>query len=194
MKIKRLWALVIVGAIAVSSAGASTVIGLSVEDQARLSKVVAVGEVVSLQGVDDPVNGIETAVTMRVSHAFKGEVRPGETLVFRTRGGEVDGVISEAIGEAEMRVGQTALVFVEEIEGRLYNLGLSSGVWRLAEVGARGRPAFVRALTDGLEVFGDVAFEMGPLPWSDMAARIAYASTHPAFDHPMLREARLGGR
>ena len=82
--------------IALGSSHASTVIGLTIEDQARLSKHVVVGVVVAQQGVDHPENGLETAVTLRVVSSLKGDVRRGESLVFHTRSGELDGEIGRA--------------------------------------------------------------------------------------------------
>jgi hypothetical protein len=180
-------------AVAAPAARASTVLGLSIEDQARLSRSIVVGEVVSQHGVDDPENGIETEVTLRASHVLKGEISPGDLLVFRTRGGEANGVVSIALGEAVFRTGQRTLVFLEEIDGRLYNLGLSMGVWNVLEDRA-GRMRFVRATTDGLEVVGPEAVEYGPLSLAEMTARIARAERNPSFEHPALREAFGEGR
>lgn len=179
--------------LAAGVAAASTVIGLSVEDQARLCKMVVMGEVVGMTGEDDPVNGIETAVTLRVTDVLEGDVRPGQTVVFHTRGGEVDGTVSQAVGEAVFRPGMRTLVFIEDIDGRLYNLGLSSGVWNVVETPG-GRPAFTRALQDGLEIFGGTELEMGPITLGEMASRVAFAVRNADFDHPMLREARIGRR
>ena len=53
--------------LALGSLHASTVLGLTIEDQARLSKHVVVGVVVGQEGVDTPENGLETAVTLEGS-------------------------------------------------------------------------------------------------------------------------------
>lgn len=174
-------------ALATGAVLGSTVIGLSIEDQARLSRFVVAGTIVGQHGVDDPVNGLETEVTLLVGTVLKGEARRGERIVFHTRSGELYGERSMAVGEAEFHAGQKALVFIEEVDGRLYNLGLSMGVW---SVGAdtRGHATYARALTDGLEIVGDVAIEQGPIPAAAMKARVRNAIEHPAFDHPLLRE------
>jgi hypothetical protein len=174
------------------SAQASTVIGLSIEDQARLSRMVVVGEVAALRGQDHPVHGIETAVTFRVTDVLKGDVRAGRTVVFHTRGGEAAGVISEAVGEAVLRPGQKALVFIEEVDGRLYNLGLSMSVWDVQE-DRSGARSFTRALTDGLMVVGEAVVERGPVTFEEMAARVGYARRNPRFDDETLRAARGQG-
>jgi hypothetical protein len=187
---KRFMVALAIAALGTGLASASTVIGLSIEDQARLSTLVVAGEVASLAGVDHPQHGIEGVVTLRVTDVLKGNVRPGDTVVFHTRSGQAEEVISEAEGEATFAVGQRRLVFIESIEGRLYNLGLSMGVWSVVQSG--NRTVLTRALAGGLEVVGDVDIEYGPISLRDMARRVAWAVTHPEFDNPMLRDARLG--
>jgi hypothetical protein len=193
MRRTSVWTVSLALALAAGAAPASTVVGLSIEDQARLSRIVAIGEVVGLAGVDDPGAGIETAVSFRVSDVLKGTVEPGESVVFHTREGEVGGVRSEAPGEARFRIGQKALVFIEDVDGRLYNLGLSMGVWNVQERDG-AVTGFTRALTDGLEVIGEQGVEVGPVAHRDMVSRVAWASSHPEFEHPMLRSALRSGR
>jgi hypothetical protein len=172
---------------AAGRAAASTVLGLSIEDQARLSRYVVMGEVLSQKGVEDEASGLETEVTLKVRSVFKGDVRRGDTVVFHTRSGEVGLESSTAIGEAEFRTGQKTLVFIEDVDGRLYNLGLSMGVWDV-QVDRQGRQRFTRALRDGLEVVGDVEIERGPIEKDLMKRRVRKAVLQPAFDNPMLRE------
>ena len=180
--------LVVAGCVfAFGALNASTVIGLTVEDQTRLSRYVVVGEVVAQRGVDNVENGLETEVTLRVTSALKGSVRPGQALAFHTRSGEVDGEISTAIGEAELRTGQRILVFIEEIDGRLYNIGLSYGVFNVQE-NARGKVSVVRALQDGLEIVGGEEVGNGPFTIEDIRTRVAYAAKHPRFDSTVVRE------
>lgn len=190
---QRLWPALVAGLLVIGGARASTVIGLTVEDQARLSKYVVIGEVVGQKGVEDPENGIETEVTLRVTSALKGDARPGQALAFHTRSGELDGTISTAVGETVLHTGQRVLVFVEDIDGRLYNIGLSYGVFNVQE-NARGRVSVVRALEDGLDIVGDEEVGNGPFTIEDIRTRVAYAGTHPRFDSAMVREAFDEGR
>ena len=177
--------------LAAAPASASTVLGLSVEDQARLAQHVVLGTVVSQVGVDDPDMGIETEVTIRVTGDLKGVAERGDLLVFHTRSGQVGGEFSTAIGEAVFQTGKPALVFIEDVDGRLYNLGLSMGVWNVLEA-RTGRVYFTRAVQDGLEVVGDTPIEYGPITIDVMATRIASAMAKPEFDSPALRQAFLG--
>ena len=193
MKPRRILLSAAVLCLAAGSAAASTVIGLSIEDQARLSKLIVVGQIVGQQGVDHPDNGLETEVTFLVTDVFKGTMTPGQSIQFYTRSGELNGEISRAAGEAVFQVGQTALVFMEEVDGRAYNLGLSMGVWNV-QVDEKGRTSFTRALQDGLEVVGGIEIERGPLWYRDMASRVAWTLTHPEFDNAMLRETFGQGR
>lgn len=195
MRVETLkWAcsLAATGLLAVTAASASTVLGLTIEDQARLATWVVAGEVTGLQGVDHPDNGLETAVTLRVERAFKGDARIGDSLVFHTRSGELDGEISEAIGEATFHVGDRVLVFVETIDGRAYNIGLSYGVFNVVE-DRQGRVSVVRALQDGLEIYDDAGTGNGPFAIEDIAARVRYAQKNPRYDNALVREAFQGG-
>lgn len=179
--------------LAVGSAAASTVLGLTIEDQARLSKYVVIGEIAAQRGVDHPENGLETEVTLKVGASLKGDLKPGSELMFHTRSGELDGVSSIAVGEAVFHTGQKVLVFVEDVDGRLYNIGLSYGVFDVAE-DANGRLAFRRAIQDDLEVVADAGVGNGPFTLEDIRTRVAFASKHPHFDNDMVQSVFGQGR
>ena len=179
--------------LALGAVHASTVIGLTVEDQARLSRYVVVGEIVAQKGVDDPRSGLETEVTLRVVSSLKGDARPGQAIAFHTRSGELNGEISTADGEAVLHTGQRVLVFVEEIEGRLYNLGLSYGVFQVQENG-KGRQSVVRDLQDGLAIVGEEEVGNGPFTIEDIQTRVSYAKQHPRFDSAVVRDTFGEGR
>jgi hypothetical protein len=190
MRANRWWAGALVALASVGVSTASTVIGLSIEDQARLSRHIVIGEVVRIQGIDDPAMGIESAITLRVQRALKGGAAAGTNVTFHSRSGEIDGVISTAVGEAVFQVGTKVLVFVEDIGGRLYNIGLSYGVFNVLE-DRSGRPHFVRALQDGLSVVDDAGTGNGPFTLEDLATRISWAARRPAFDSALVRDAAV---
>ena len=172
--------------IGVAAVHASTVIGLSLDDQARLSEMVVIGEVVGQRGVQHPHNGIETSVSLKVTDVLKGSAQVNQTVVFHTRSGEVDGEVSEAMGEAVFQPGRKVLVFIESIQGRRYNLGLSMGVWDANE-DRDGRVVLTRALRDGLTVIGEDVVEAGPLSLDEMKAHVDPARRVPRFDNETLR-------
>jgi hypothetical protein len=156
-----------------------------------LSRLVVAGTVLSQVGEFHPEHGIETAVTLEVTDVLKGRVRPGERIVFHTRGGQVGEEVSKVIGEAQLQTGTNVLVFVEQVDGRLYNLGLSMGVWD-THVDAAGRTVFTRSIQDGLEIVGEAVVERGPLSLAEVGRRVEDAVRRPEIDSSMLRETRLG--
>ena len=184
---------VVVAALGAGTVCASSVLGLTLEDQTRLSRYVVIGVVTGQQGVNDPENGLETSVTLRVTNTLKGAVRPGSNLIFHTRSGELNGESSVAVGETVLRSGQRILVFVEEIDGRLYNLGLSYGVFSALE-DARGRQSFVRAIQDDLQIVDDAGVGPGPFTLEDIRSRVSWAERHPRFDSPIVEETFGEGR
>lgn len=193
MSLKRMLVMGTALCLGVVAIHASTVIGLSISDQARLSELVVVGEVIGQRGVHHPTTGLETAVTLRVVDVLKGSVRPNQTVVFHTRSGAVDGEISEAMGEAVLQSGRRVLVFIESIEGRRYNLGLSMGVWDVNE-DRDGRVMLIRALQGGLTVIGEDVVETGPLSLDEMMGRVDQARRNPRFDDQGLRSQFGQGR
>jgi hypothetical protein len=80
----------------------------------------------------DAHDAIYTDVTLRVSRAYKGATRPGETIVVRREGGSVDGIGMRVFGAAAFHVGEEALVFVERRGGASYVVGMSQGKLRVA--------------------------------------------------------------
>lgn len=193
---KRHFLLAIGLACAIAAPGeatASTVVGLSIEDQARLSEMVVVGEVLNVRGVRHPRFGVESAVTLKVEEVLKGNASEGQAVLFHSRSGEAEGEISEAIGEAVFSPGEKVLVFIESVDGRRYNLGLSMGVWNLRE-DREGRVSYVRALTDGLSIIGEEAVELGPIGAETMRGRVESTRRSPRFDSEALRGLHGQGR
>ena len=96
-----------------------------------------------------------------------------------------------ADGDAVFHTGKPVLVFLEDIDGQLYNLGLSMGVFSVSE-DKNGKVHVRRDIQDGLEVMGDTPVEMGPLPLEAVAAKVKKAIDQPEFDDAMLREVKRG--
>jgi hypothetical protein len=75
----------------------------------------------------DDRQAIYTDVTVRVSRAYKGTVKPGETIVVRREGGVVGGVGMKVFGAAYFSVGEEVLLFVENRGGAAYTVGMTQG-------------------------------------------------------------------
>lgn len=167
---------------------ASSVVALPITDQFRLSQHVVVGEVISQRTIDDAALGVETQIELQVALSLKGGLTAGQNLSFFVRGGILDDQFYEAIGEAQFQTGRRALVFLEEIDGRLYVAGLSTGAWNLIE--QEGQWSFTRALQGGLEIVGEL--EPGPLSLPQLQSLARRAASDPRFESAWLREATIG--
>jgi hypothetical protein len=93
---------------------------------------------------------IYTDVTIRVTRAYKGAVKPGERVVVRREGGALDGLGMRVFGAASFTVGEEVVVFIETRGGAAYTVGMTQGKLR------------VTAGSDGIKrvsaAMGDVAF------------------------------------
>lgn len=170
------------------STPASSVIALPIADQFRASTHVVIGDVTAQRVIEDATLGVETEVTLEITLALKGLAQAGETLTFATRGGVIGDQFYEAIGEAQFETGRRVLVFLEEIEGRLYVAGLSTGAWNVVE--RANQMMFSRALQGGLEIVGEL--EAGPLSLPQMQAIAQRAQQNPQFESEFLRRAMIG--
>jgi hypothetical protein len=176
------------GLVCAGTALASSVVALPITDQFRLSQHVVVGEVISQRTIDDAAFGVETQIELQVALSLKGGLTAGQSLSFFVRGGILDDQFYEAIGEAQFQTGRRALVFLEEIDGRLYVAGLSTGAWNLIE--QEGQWSFTRALQGGLEIVGEL--EPGPLSLPQLQSLARRAASNPRFESAWLREATIG--
>lgn len=93
---------------------------------------------------------IYTDVTIRVSRAYKGAVKPGERVVVRREGGVVDGLGMRVYGAPSFTVGEEVVVFMETRGNAMWTVGMTQGKLRVT-VGADGFKQVAPAL-------GDVAF------------------------------------
>lgn len=75
----------------------------------------------------DDHDAIYTDVTVRVSESYKGRLAPGQTLVVRRLGGEVDGVGMRVFGAASFAVGEEVVLFVEARGSASYPVGMTQG-------------------------------------------------------------------
>ena len=79
---------------------------------------------------------VVTDITLEVAWTLRGHDSTGKDIVVRTLGGTVGGIAQLVHGEAQLRVGQTCLLFlVPGRDGVLHVLGMAQGHYPLAADG-----------------------------------------------------------
>ncbi|MBX7197338.1 MAG: hypothetical protein K1X94_35130 [Sandaracinaceae bacterium] len=114
--VATLFASAVLGSAALLSAPAhaSTAIALSVEDLVDRSEVLVVG--VPKSRVSRWEGGrIVTYTTVAIDTAIGGAKKPGETLVVRTLGGQVDGIGQITHGEAQLPIDRPMVLFLRAL-------------------------------------------------------------------------------
>lgn len=132
-----------------SSADAVTLVRLSFSQLSAEANVIVYGRVADVRGQwTDDRRGIESLVTIDAYEYLKG--RFGETIVFRTPGGQVGQTVNVWPGAPAFRVGDVVVLFLASRGPALPALvGLTQGVLRVSadprsgELLARPRPAGV---------------------------------------------------
>ncbi len=75
---------------------------------------------------------VVTDITLEVAWSLRGIDSTGQDIVVRTLGGTVNGIAQIVYGEAQLRIGQTCLLFlVPGREGALHVLGMAQGHYPL---------------------------------------------------------------
>jgi hypothetical protein len=74
---------------------------------------------------------IYTDVTLRVQRAYKGAVKPGDSVVVRREGGTVGGIGMRVFGSASFAVGEEVVVFVEQRGAASWVVGMAQGKLRV---------------------------------------------------------------
>ena len=140
--------------VAVGTASATLMVGLSMEELAHEADVIVVATVVRQEALWDDHQRIVTDVTLRVDEAIKGSLHHGDPLVVRRLGGVVGDVAMRVEGEATFEDGERALLFAQRFaDGRLRAVGMSQGLMPIE--GDRVLPggagaALLRRDTDGV--------------------------------------------
>jgi hypothetical protein len=95
----------------------------------------------------DDHQAIFTDVTIRVTRAYKGALKPGERVVVRREGGVIDGIGMRVFGAASFSVGEEVVVFLETRGGAPYTVGMTQGKLRVV-TGDDGVKHVAAALAD----------------------------------------------
>lgn len=119
------------GWLLVGAAGASTVIALNLNSLSRQAEVIVLGRCrhASVHWNADRTR-IYTDWTVAVAQAVKGT--PGEQVIVRQLGGELDGIGLMVSGAVRMSAGEEVILFLRPAEEGVYRvLGLSQGHYRV---------------------------------------------------------------
>ena len=138
-----LLALLLAGA----AAQATTVLYVPLKKSIQMSEYVLVGHVQRLEAAYNAEGEIVTRVHLLVEESLKGDIQKGEVFVFHARGGVLDGVRVETVGEARYGLGDKVLVQLENIQGEYHTLGLSFGKWNVIRE-KDGSSSVLRSLFD----------------------------------------------
>jgi hypothetical protein len=153
--IRKLLLACVILLLAVSTAGATTLLKMNFGDLAREADRVVVGTVTGIEGEWDPtLNFIRSNVTLDVERSLRGQ-SPG-SIVLRNPGGYVGGEGQLAHGAAEFEVGERVVVFLTTWEdGTAKVLGYVQGKSRVV-VDGQGREHLVGGSGAGLSLEGAV--------------------------------------
>lgn len=111
-----------------SVAHATTLVPLDLQALTARADRVVLGQVVASQpSWTRDHDAIYTDVTVRVERVYKGALQPGQTVTIRRAGGIVDGVEMRVFGAATFRVGEEAVLFVEQRGVASYVVGMTQG-------------------------------------------------------------------
>jgi hypothetical protein len=109
-------------------------------------------------------DAIYTDAVVRVTKAYKGGVKAGETVVVRREGGTVDGIGMKVFGAAVLTPGEEVVLFVEQRGIASYVVGMAQGKLRVATL-ADGSKRVTAPDVSG------IAFLHGTAPVQPMRAR-----------------------
>ena len=130
-----------------AAAQATTVLYVPLKKSIQMSDYVLVGHVQRLEAAYNAEGEIVTRVHLLVEESLKGDIQKGEVFVFHARGGSLDGVRVETVGEARYGLGDKVLVQLENIQGEYHTLGLSFGKWNVIRE-KDGSSSVMRSLFD----------------------------------------------
>lgn len=149
-----------------AAAQATTVQYVPIKKSIQLSDYVLVGHVKQMEAAYNAEGEIVTRIHLLIEESFKGDAQPGEVFVFNARGGALDGVRVETVGEARYQLGDKVLVQLENIEGEYHTLGLSFGKWNIVRE-KNGSSSAIRSLFD-LNLVGITEAPVTVLPLNRM--------------------------
>ena len=165
--------LVVAAAICVALAAHATVlVPLDTRALTERAERIVLGTVESkVSRWSDDHQAIYTDVTIRVTRAYKGAVKPGERVVVRREGGVVDGIGMRVYGAASFAVGEEVLVFAQTRGGATYTVGMTQGKLHVT-VGPDGVKQVAANLADVAFTRADAHVALGPRRLADVEREI----------------------
>ncbi len=111
---------------------ATIVRGFSLSGMTATAQSIVRGTVVDQEVVYDSHWGrVYTHTIIEVSEVLWGTEIPGEFVVLRQIGGELDGITSRVVGTAHIEVGDEVVVFARTDGARHYLVGMAQGLYQV---------------------------------------------------------------
>ena len=138
-----------------SSASATTMVRLSVDDLTWIADAVVVAEVEQQQVVSE--RGYQyTWSALRVDEALKGDIEPGDVLAVRSLGGALGRERTTVPSAAHYTPGERVVTFLELSPAGWRTVGMTQGKYTLVVEPDTGRDVIVRvAAPEGAERFDE---------------------------------------
>lgn len=122
-------------------ASATTVRSLSLEELTAQADLIVQARVVSQHSFKEGPRGwIYTASQIEVVDSFKGKAAPGDLLLVRQLGGQVEQEVMTLEGNAQLNQGEEVILFLDRDEQepqRHYVVGLAQGKYSVDRSGAQ---------------------------------------------------------
>jgi hypothetical protein len=120
---------VMAGGLGASTARASLVMAMDLEEMTTRADRVVVGEVLSVKSAWEPDHKrIFTNIEIRVADTWKGTIPLGGKIIVQQPGGQVGDIESRVYGLAHFREGDRAVLFLKGTEQASAVLGLGQGM------------------------------------------------------------------
>lgn len=153
------------------AAEATLVRSATLEETIDASAAIVIGKVLSLSPYKLADGRIMTAVRVRVEESLAGGFAPGEVVRVSAYGGSFRGRQAAVLGAARYVKGESVLLQLEPIDGRLHTLGLAMGKWNVSEDPFGGR-YLTRSLA-GLSLAGRAPVTEGPVSLDEFRSLVA---------------------
>jgi hypothetical protein len=173
---------------------------LSFEEMARRSRLAVTGEVIELRSYRAPFQDagevMFTDVTIRIQSVLKGTPETDEVTV-QVLGGRIGSAFQYCLESPRYEKGEKVLVFLRDLNGKLWNTGWLQGKYTIAADGAtvKGKERFPIERDVTLETVRGLLGSIPPsvAPTAPTPTDPAPAPAPPAGTAPRVEESGNGG-